>query len=170
MLWKQPLAQHYVKIMCIGPDNHQSLPKSRLPVSSMIMWHSLPERLKLQLTYLSTAQQWKVQLCTVINGPGWTDPLVAPVVKTLKLAIYLFLDFNFKFGFKSIVLVHWHSISNQQGQKYGQVFVYIPSNGGNEGVNLPRAYWCWEICWSYFKLEFWALVDYLVHPHGSISY
>jgi hypothetical protein len=35
----------------------------------------------------------------------------------MKLAIYLFLDFDPKFGFKSIILVQRHSNSNQQGQK-----------------------------------------------------
>jgi hypothetical protein len=33
-------------------------------------------------------------------GPGWTDPLIAPVVKTLKLAIYLFLKFWFQIRFQ----------------------------------------------------------------------
>jgi hypothetical protein len=28
-----------------------------------------------------------------IKRPGWTDPLIAPIVETLKLAIYLFLEF-----------------------------------------------------------------------------
>jgi hypothetical protein len=31
---------------------------------------------------------WKLAL----QRPGWIDPLIAPVVKTVKLAIYLFLE------------------------------------------------------------------------------
>jgi hypothetical protein len=32
--------------------------------------------------------------------PGWTDPLIAPMVKSLKLAICLFLDFWLQIWFQ----------------------------------------------------------------------
>jgi hypothetical protein len=44
-------------------------------------------------------------LSTSSCGLGWTDPH-CPLVKTLKLAIYLFLEFWLQMGFNSIILVH----------------------------------------------------------------
>jgi hypothetical protein len=35
-----------------------------------------------------------------ICRPGWTDTLIAPMVKTLKLAIYLFLEFWLQIWFQ----------------------------------------------------------------------
>jgi hypothetical protein len=37
--------------------------------------------------------------------PGLNTPHARTMVKTLKLALYLFLEIDFKFGFKSIILV-----------------------------------------------------------------
>jgi hypothetical protein len=45
--------------------------------------------------------------------PRRTDPLIILAIKALKSAIDLYLEFDSKFGFKSIILIPWHLNSNQ---------------------------------------------------------
>jgi hypothetical protein len=47
---------------------------------------------------------------SAICRPGWTNPLIAPLVKTLKLAIYLFLEFWLQIWFQK------YSISSNDTQ------------------------------------------------------
>jgi hypothetical protein len=52
-------------------------------------------------------------VCTsATRGPERTGPFIILAIKIMKLVIYLFLEFDSKFGFNSIILVLSHSNSN----------------------------------------------------------
>jgi hypothetical protein len=54
----------------------------------------------------------------VVGGKARENrPPPCPRNKNPEIGNFLFLDFDCKFGFKSIILLQWHSNSNQQGQK-----------------------------------------------------
>jgi hypothetical protein len=70
--------------------------------------------------------------------PGWTNPLVAPVVKTLKLAIYLFLDFWVQIYFqKYYIRPNGTQFLINKDKNRGRYLFTFPPMGAMKGSVLP---------------------------------
>jgi hypothetical protein len=89
---------------------------------------------------ISQFSQVQLKINTSLSRPWWTDPLVAPMVKILKLAIYLFLELGLQIWFqKYYIRPNGTQFLINKDKNRGHIFVYIPSNRSNEGVIPPHA-------------------------------
>jgi hypothetical protein len=95
--------------------------------------------------------------CT-LHRPGWTDPLIAPVVKTLKLAIYLFLEFWLQIWFqKYCISPNDTQFLINKDKNRGTFFFTFPPMGAMRGSILPephmsdssRCYFSTSVLWKY---------------------